>query len=131
MSYFKKVKGFLQELGHDIVEEYVQDNMLVISNDDAGINQMFLDIEGDLLIMEQKLVEVKVEEAKLFKELLKINRQLVFGAFVLDESGKNLLFRDTLELANLDLNELEASLSSLALGLVESYDLLVLIAGEE
>jgi len=130
MSHFEKVKGYLLELGHEIIEEYVEDGILVINNEDAGINNMFLDCEDNLLIIEQKLVDVKVDEAKLFRELLIINRRLVFGAFVLDETGKNLLFRDTLELENLDLNELEATLSSLALGLVESIDLLMAIADE-
>ena len=41
------------------------------------------------------------------KRLLQINRTLVHGAFVLDEEGTTLLFRDTLQLENLDRNELE------------------------
>jgi hypothetical protein len=55
---------------------------------------------------------------------------LVYGAYVLDETGKHLIFRDTLELENLDKNELEASLNSLALGLVENIDLLIQVSGE-
>lgn len=130
MSHFEKVKGYLLELGHEIKEEYPEEGIFVINNEDQGINQMVLDCEDDLLVIEQKLLEVVVEDSELFKQLLQLNRSLVFGAFALDETGKNLLFRDTLELENLDLNELEASLSALAFGLVESMDVLMALAGE-
>jgi hypothetical protein len=38
---------------------------------------------------------------------------------VLDETGKKVIFRDTLQLENLDQNELEGSLNSLSLLLSE------------
>jgi hypothetical protein len=131
MSHFEKVKGYLVELGHEIKEEYPEEGMFVINNEDQGISNMVLDCEDNLLVIEQKLLEVAVDDPQLFKQLLQTNRNLIFGSFVLDETGKNLIFRDTLELENLDLNELESSLSALAMGLVESMDLLVALAGEE
>jgi hypothetical protein len=51
--------------------------------------------------------------------LLQKNREIVHGAFVLDDTGKRLLFRDTLQLENLDLNEVEASINSLKLLMAE------------
>ena len=53
------------------------------------------------------------------KRLLQINRTLVHGAFVLDEEGTTLLFRDTLQLENLDRNELEGSIDALSLAMAE------------
>ena len=99
--------------------------MFIINNEDNGVNSMILDCEEDLLIIEQKLLEVAVDQPSLFKQLLQANRRLVYGAFVLDETGKHLIFRDTLALEKLDKNELEGSLSALALGLVEKMDLLL------
>ena len=131
MSYFAIVKEFVLELGYEILQEITEDDMLIINNEDNGVSSMVLDIEGDLLIIEQKLLEVTVDKPELFKQLLQANRRLVYGAFVLDESGKHLIFRDTLELLNLDKNELESSLSALALGLVENIDLLITISGED
>ena len=52
-------------------------------------------------------------------DLLKKNRDIIHGAFVLDESGKKVIFRDTLQILNLDRNELEGSLNSLSLLLSE------------
>jgi len=51
--------------------------------------------------------------------LLQMNRDLVHGAFVLDENAEFILFRDSLQLENLDRNELEGSIQALSLGLAE------------
>jgi hypothetical protein len=48
-----------------------------------------------------------------------MNRNLVHGAFVLDENAEVILFRDTLQLENLDRNELEGSIHALSLALSE------------
>ncbi len=50
-----------------------------------------------------------------------MNRTMVHGAFVLDdEEGNRVLFRDTLQLENLDRNELEGSIQALGLALAEN-----------
>ena len=59
------------------------------------------------------------EPRDLFVRLLQMNNTLVHGAFVLDETAGRIFFRDTLQLANLDLNELEASIEALSLALAE------------
>ena len=64
-------------------------------------------------------MEVPGKANDFFKRLLQINRTVVHGAFVLDENGKNVIFRDTLQLENLDKNELEGSINSLSLALAE------------
>jgi hypothetical protein len=48
-----------------------------------------------------------------------MNRELVHGAFVMDEEARFILFRDTLQLENLDRNELEASIQALGMALAE------------
>jgi hypothetical protein len=57
-----------------------------------------------------------------------MNRELVHGAFVIDEGGTKLLFRDTLQLANLDFNELDASINALSLGLASFADELIALS---
>ena len=49
-----------------------------------------------------------------------MNRSLVHGAFVLDDAAKYVFFRDTLQLENLDLNELEGTIQALSLALAEN-----------
>ena len=48
-----------------------------------------------------------------------MNRGMIHGAFVLDESGDKVLFRDTLALENLDINEVDSTFSALTIALVE------------
>ncbi|MFT5915805.1 MAG: hypothetical protein ACI81T_002308, partial [Bacteroidia bacterium] len=72
--------------------------------------------------LEQFLFEIKGESIEMYKNLLMKNREIVHGAFVIEQEGKKVMFRDTLQLETLDLEELEASLTSLTLLLNEFYD---------
>lgn len=125
MSNFEKIKGYLLELEYEIVSEDPDEEVVVVDNEDAGIKNLVIDCEEPILIIEQLLFEIKTESLELYKTLLKKNREIVHGAFTLDETGKKLLFRDTLQIENLDLNELEGSLNSLSLLLSEYFNELI------
>jgi hypothetical protein len=114
-----KVKNYLQELEYNIVQEDEKDGVLVIEKQSEGINKLFLICADPILIMQQYLFEVKHDDAAIYKSLLMKNQDIIHGAFALDESGKKVLFRDTLQLENLDINEVDGSLKSLALLLSE------------
>ncbi len=116
---FTKVRDYLLELKHSIIEEVEDENVFVIDNEDEGIKNMVLVVADPILIMEQHIFEIKNETGDIYKALLMKNQDIIHGAFVLDETGKNIIFRDTLQLENLDLNELEGSLNSLTLLLSE------------
>ena len=85
-------------------------------------------VADPIIIMEQFICEIESPTEEIYKNLLIKNRDIIHGAFALDESGKNLLFRDTLQVENLDLNELEGSLNSLSLLLSEYMDELIKIS---
>ena len=116
---YNKVKGFLLELGYTITNENEEDGVLVISDESEGINNLIIGCADPILIMEQYIVEVKQDSAEVYKSLLMKNRDIIHGAFVLDETGDKVIFRDTLQIDNLDLNELEGSINSLSLLLSE------------
>jgi hypothetical protein len=118
-SSFKKVKNYLLELNCNIVFENESDGVLVINNEEGGVSNLVLGCADPLLIMEQFLFELRNDNIEVFKNLLVKNRDIVHGAFVLDESGTKVIFRDTLQIENLDLNELEGSINSLMLLLSE------------
>ena len=80
---------------------------------------LIIDCEDSILIIEQVIMMVPAEPKDLYKRLLQMNRELVHGAFVMDADAEYILFRDTLQLENLDRNELEASLHALSLALAE------------
>ncbi len=116
-SHFETVKEYLTRLEVDITEEDRERALFVVNDEDRGINNLIVDCEDELLVIEQVIFELKTDNSETLKRLLQMNRELVHGAFTLDESGNRVLFRDTLQLTNLDLNELEASINALALGL--------------
>ena len=107
------------QLEFNIVYESVKDGILMISKESEGIKNLILGIAPPILIMEQHIFNIKNRNQELFKKLLQKNRDIIHGAFVLDETGQKVIFRDTLQIENLDLNELEASLNSLSLLLSE------------
>ena len=119
MSDFEKVKDFILDMGFAISHEEPKEELVVIDDDDRGIKNLVIDCEGSIVILEQVIIPMPKESSEFCKRILQINRTLVHGAFVLDEEGTTLLFRDTLQLENLDRNELEGSIDALSLGLAE------------
>ena len=119
MSDFEKVKDFILDMGFAINHEEPQEELVVIDDDERGIKNLVIDCEGSILILEQVIIPMTQDSSDFCKRLLQINRSLVHGAFVLDEEGTTLLFRDTLQLENLDRNELEGSIDALSLALAE------------
>lgn len=124
-SHFEKIREYLLELDYHIVQQDAEEEVFVIENENEGIKNVVLIIADPILIVEQYLFELKGDNMETFKELLKKNRDIIHGAFALDETGKKVLFRNTHECENLDLNELEATLNSLGLLLSEYTDELI------
>lgn len=118
-KYFEKVRNYLLELEYEITGENEAEGLFVVQNTDMGIVNLIIDCEDLVLILEQHLFNLKTVDVDTLRQLLQLNRNIVHGALVLDESGTKVIFRDTLQLRNLDLNELEASVSSLSLFLSE------------
>ena len=128
MSDFEKVKNFILDMGFAISHEEPKEELVVIDDDERGIKNLVIDCEGSIVILEQVIIPMPKESSEFCKRILQINRTLVHGAFVLDEEGTTLLFRDTLQLENLDRNELEGSIDALSLGLAEYASELVSFA---
>jgi len=122
---FLKVKNYLVDLGFDITFESSEDAILIIQNQEEAISNLVIGVANPLVIIEQYLFTKKDAPAEMYKSLLMKNQDIIHGAFVIDESGEKVLFRDTLQLENLDLNELEASINSLSLLLSEYSDELI------
>ncbi len=121
-EYFEKVKVFLVDMGYSISQENAEDELVIVNDEERGIKNLIVDCEDPILILEQMIMKVPGKSGDLFRRLLQMNRTLVHGAFVLDEEGKMVLFRDTLRLENLDQNELEGSIKALGLALAENAE---------
>ncbi|RSK29789.1 CesT family type III secretion system chaperone [Hymenobacter metallilatus] len=124
-SYYLKIQTYLLELGFDVQHQDPANNLLVVSKPELGIDHLVLGCGEPLLILEQYLLDLPVPNGAIYQRLLQKNRDIIHGAFVLDESGRKVIFRDTLQLEHLDRPELEAVFNSLALLLSEFSDELI------
>ncbi|MBD3581749.1 type III secretion system chaperone family protein [Flavobacterium selenitireducens] len=118
-DYFDVVKGYLTHLELEIKYENRNECVLIASSEQEGIFNLIICVAYPIVIFEQFLFEIKSDSPLIYKELLKKNRDIIHGAFVLDETGRKVIFRDSLQLENLDLNEFNATLNSLSLLLSE------------
>lgn len=123
MADFNKVKEYLYELGYTISKEDKENEIVVISDERMGINELIIDCEAPIIVFEQFIFRIKDKnDSKMLLRLLQMNRSLVHGAFVIDDEAERVLFRDTLQLENLDLNEIKGSIDSLSIAMVEFMD---------
>ena len=115
------VKGYLLDIDLNIVSEDETEELVVVEDEENGIRNLVIDCEPPIVILEQLIMDAPKVPGEFFKRLLQMNRTMVHGAFVLDdEDGRRVIFRDTLQLENLDRNELEGSIRSLELALAEN-----------
>jgi hypothetical protein len=120
-EHFEKVKDYVLELGLAIEREIPEEEIAIVNDEERGIHNLVIDCEDMVLVLEQLILKLpSPAEAGVYRRLLQMNRDLVFGAFVLNEEGDSLLYRNTLALENLDLNELESTINALSLGLAEN-----------
>lgn len=117
---FETVKNYVLSLNLDISSENKDEEILVVQDESRGIKDLIMDCEDSVLVIEQFILNLKKDKEDVYKRLLQMNRTFIHGAFVLDEGGSKVIFRDTLQLKNLDLNELEATINSLSLALAEN-----------
>lgn len=118
-DHFQIVKDYVLQLNYNITHENKGDGIIMISKENEGVKNMILGVAPPILIMEQHIFNIRNKNEMVYRSLLQKNRDIVHGAFVLDETGDKVIFRDTLQVENLDLNELEGSLNSLGLLLSE------------
>ena len=116
---FNLVKEFLYDMDISIIKEDQAEELVIVDDEENGIKNLVIDCEAPIVVIEQIIMRVPAETKKLYKRLLQLNRELVHGAFTLDEDEQFILFRDTLQLENLDRNELEGSIHALSLALSE------------
>ena len=127
LEQFEMVKGYVLELGFRIDEEDSSEEIVIINDEERGIHRLVIDCEDTVLVMEQLIMKLE-PSTDVYRRILQMNRELVFGAFVLNEDGDSLLYRNTLALDNLDLNELESTINALSLGLAENGEELLAFA---
>ncbi len=123
MGTFEQVKDMAMALGLTPENEDPAGELFTVTDEERGINNLVIDCEEPILVLEQVVAPAGANTD--FQKLLKMNRHMIHGTFALSDDGTMIIWRDTLQLANLDLNELEGSLNALSMTLAENADDLV------
>lgn len=124
----EKVKNYLLELEYSIVSEDTAEELLVVENTDAGIANLIVDCDDPILVIELHLFDINNGNEDVFRRFLQMNREIIHGAIAIDETGKKVILRDTLQIENLDLNELQGTLDSIEVFLSENANELISIS---
>lgn len=128
--YYDQVKEFILEAGCAIKHENEEEGLFVVDYENMGISNLVIGCADPILIVEQFIFEINEESVEVYKSLLQKNREMIAGAFVIDDSGEKVLYRNTLMLENLDLNELEGTFNALGLMLSEYSEELIRFANQ-
>ena len=123
--YFEKIESFISKLGYSVSYRNEKEGIFLIESEQDGIKNLIVGVAPPILIMEQYMFTMKSYDADIMKSLLKKNRDIIHGAFALDEEGKKVIFRYTLQIEHLDINEFECALNSLGLLLSEYYEQII------
>jgi hypothetical protein len=117
------VEGYLVRM--ELPFQELEDGLWVVG-DGQETAPVFVNYAPPLLVVRVEVMDSPSEEELrngLFRELLELNAtDLVHGAYGLD--GNEIVLSDTLQLADLDFSELQASLESILLALRSHYETL-------
>ena len=100
--------------------EEIGDGMWVIRDDFDNIDDIIVWFDEPLIVFRVKLFELQEgNNEALYRFMLEKNSLLTHGAYAIE--GNSVVIVDTLETENLDYNEFEGSINSLAMAIVEHY----------
>lgn len=111
----------------DEIEE-MGDGIYRIKDDLPEVNDILILVSDPIVIFTARIMKVPTQnQSEFFRKLLEFNAtELISGAYGID--GDDIVVSDTLQLENLDYNEFEAALESLAYALHQHYPELIKFA---
>jgi hypothetical protein len=122
MRTVEDVERYLLEL--DTPYEVLDEGIYRLIDDLPEIDDIIVLVTPPLVIFSVRLMKVPTKKREeFFQKLLELNAtSLVAGAYGID--GDDVILTDTLQLENLDFNEFQASIESLALAIHDHYEML-------
>ena len=117
-SVKEKLESFF--INMDLTYEEVGDNMWVISDEANNLGHVVVYAEDELVTIRAKVMQIpSSKKEEFFEELLRLNAEMVHGAYAIEEDS--VLLIDSLEFPTMDLEEFQASLDSTGLALAQHY----------
>jgi CesT_Tir_1 len=117
-SVKEKLESFFINL--QLTYEEVGENMWVISDDENNLGNVVVYAEEELVTLRSKVMQIPSENREAyFEELLRLNAEMVHGAYAIEE--ESVILVDSLVAPTMDLEEFQASLDSSGLALAQHY----------
>ena len=114
----EKLESFFINL--QLSYEEVGENMWLISDDENNLGYVVVYAEEELVTLRAKVMQIPSENREAcFEELLRLNAEMVHGAYAIEEESVILI--DSLVAPTMDLEEFQASLDSTGLALAQHY----------
>lgn len=123
--YFKKIETYILKLGYSITYHDETKGVFCIESEADGIKNLIIGVAPPILIIEQFIFTLQNDDKEILKSLLIKNRDIIHGGFVLNEDGTKVIFRYTMQIENMGINEFEGALNSLGLLLSEYYEQII------
>jgi hypothetical protein len=100
----------------------VGDGIWILNLEDQGVSNLAISHEPPVLFLRIKLMDApEKNREQFFQRLLELNlTDLLHGAYALE--GNSVVLVDSLQSEHLDLNELQASIESLAFAATQNYE---------
>ena len=120
MSELDKIENLLVSLS--LTYEKIDNQTWLIDDREKGIENILIILETPIVIIRAQVTGIPPNNTKtLFEELLRLNQSdLMHGAYALD--GNDIILINTLVVQTLDQEELQATLDSISLAIVEHYE---------
>ena len=120
----EEIEAFLMQLGADY--QAPREGMWIIHDEYEHVENIVIYNDPPVITFRCKLMEMPrgPRRAEFCEKLLKLNAtEMVAGAYGIEDD--NVVITDTLQSANLDLNELQASIDGLSLSISVHFSTLV------
>lgn len=122
------VEQYLIDL--DTPYQVLSDGVYRLLDDVPEVDDIIVYVSEPLVVFSVCMMDVPQKNREAFyAKLLELNVSLVAGAYGID--GNKVVLTDTLQLENLDFNEFEASISSLALAIHEQHPILMALCKDD
>lgn len=113
-----KIESYLINLS--LTYEEAGDDIWVINDEDKGLANVVVFAEDPLVTIRTKVMIIPEQDRSVFfEELLRLNADMVYGAYAIDENDVVLV--ETFELSTLDYEEFQGALDAIGLALAQHY----------
>ncbi|MFW5994870.1 MAG: YbjN domain-containing protein [Spirochaetia bacterium] len=113
-----KIESYLINLS--LTYEEAGDDVWVINDGDKGLANVVIFAEDPLVTIRTKVMTLPEKDRSVFfEELLRLNADMVYGAYAIDDSDVVLV--ETFELSTLDYEEFQGALDAIGLALAQHY----------